>query len=83
MIGHLVDRFNANDTSTEFFALNMFLELVLGLAWAKYQYGFCITNAGNNLVKVIVEMAVISAMSVWFSGLIIVSISVVGGEMNG
>jgi len=43
-LGHFVSGFNANYMPREFFALDAFFKLALGLAWTKYQDRFSIMN---------------------------------------
>jgi len=52
MVSHLVNCFNAYDTSAEFVFLDTFLQLALGLIRTKYQNGFRITNTRNDRIVV-------------------------------
>src|SRR5512141_1872466 len=55
-IRHFVDCFNTNHPPTERFLLETLFEFDLCFTWAKYQDGFCITNAGYYVIIVFLEL---------------------------
>ena len=56
-ISHLVGGFDTDYTSAEVVLIQSVFELALGLAGTKYENRLCVTNAGNHLVVVTVQLS--------------------------